>query len=44
MHISRLGERLGRLGLPSVFVLEGGFAAAALGTNAVTVIEGFEGL
>ena len=41
---SRLGERLGLLGLPTVFVLEGGYAAAALGTNAVNVIEGFEGV
>lgn len=39
---SRLGERLGRLGLPAVFVLEGGYAAAELGVNAVNVIEGFE--
>ncbi|CAN5179780.1 acetylpolyamine amidohydrolase AphB [soil metagenome] len=41
---SRLGARLGALGLPTVFVLEGGYAAAALGTNAVNVIEGFEGV
>jgi acetoin utilization deacetylase AcuC-like enzyme len=40
---TRLGERLGQLGLPTVFVLEGGYAAAALGSNAVNVIEGFEG-
>jgi acetoin utilization deacetylase AcuC-like enzyme len=40
---SRLGERLGALGLPTVFVLEGGYAEAALGTNAVNVIESFEG-
>ncbi|WP_332776242.1 histone deacetylase family protein [Polaromonas sp.] len=39
---SRLGERLGRLGLSTVFVLEGGYAAAELGVNAVNVIEGFE--
>lgn len=39
---SRLGQRLGRLGLPTVFVLEGGYAAAELGVNAVNVIEGFE--
>jgi acetoin utilization deacetylase AcuC-like enzyme len=39
---SRLGRRLGAMGLPTVFVLEGGYAAAALGTNAVNVIEGFE--
>ena len=39
----RLGQRLARLGLPTVFVLEGGYAAADLGTNAVNVLEGFEG-
>jgi acetoin utilization deacetylase AcuC-like enzyme len=38
----RIGERLARLGLPTVFVLEGGYAAAELGTNAVNVLEGFE--
>jgi acetoin utilization deacetylase AcuC-like enzyme len=38
---SRLGTRLARLGLPAVFVLEGGYAAADLGVNAVNVIEGF---
>jgi len=40
---SRLGARLKRLQLPAVFVLEGGYAAAALGTNAVDVLEAFEG-
>lgn len=39
---SRLGQVLGRLGLPTVFVLEGGYAAAELGVNAVNVVEGFE--
>ncbi len=39
---SRLGQALARLGLPTVFVLEGGYAAAELGVNAVNVIEGFE--
>ncbi|MDE2395582.1 MAG: histone deacetylase family protein [Burkholderiales bacterium] len=38
----RLGERLARLNLPTVFVLEGGYAAAELGANAVDVLEGFE--
>jgi acetoin utilization deacetylase AcuC-like enzyme len=38
----RLGARLARLGLPTAFVLEGGYAAAELGVNAVNVIEGFE--
>lgn len=39
---TRLGERLARLGIPTVFVLEGGYAAAELGTNAVNVLDGFE--
>ncbi|MGC1176092.1 histone deacetylase family protein, partial [Polaromonas sp.] len=38
----RLGRRLAALGLPTVFVLEGGYAAEALGSNAVQVIDGFE--
>lgn len=39
---TRIGERLARWGLPTVFVLEGGYAAAELGTNAVNVLDGFE--
>ena len=39
---SRLGQRLARLGLPTVLVLEGGYAAADLGLNAVRVIEAFD--
>lgn len=39
---TRVGERLARAGLPTVFVLEGGYAAAELGTNAVNVLDGFE--
>ncbi|MDB5929635.1 MAG: histone deacetylase superfamily [Polaromonas sp.] len=39
---TRLGERLGQLGLPTIFILEGGYAAAELGVNAVNVLEGFE--
>lgn len=38
----RLGRRLAALGLPTVFVLEGGYAAEALGLNAVQALEGFE--
>lgn len=38
----RLGQRLAALGLPTVFVLEGGYAAEALGTNAVEVLDGFD--
>jgi acetoin utilization deacetylase AcuC-like enzyme len=39
---TRLGVRIAGLGLPSVFVLEGGYAARELGENAAAVIEGFE--
>jgi acetoin utilization deacetylase AcuC-like enzyme len=39
---SRLGARLKRLGCPTVLVLEGGYAASELGTNAANVADGFE--
>jgi acetoin utilization deacetylase AcuC-like enzyme len=39
---TRLGERLGQIGLPTIFVLEGGYAAAELGVNAANVMDGFE--
>ncbi len=39
---TRLGARIAKLGLPTVFILEGGYAAAELGVNAVNVIDGFE--
>lgn len=38
----RLGAQLGRLGAPTIFILEGGYAAAALGDNAAAVVAGFE--
>ena len=38
---TRLGTRLARLGLPTVLVLEGGYAAVELGDNAVRVLRGF---
>ena len=37
----RVGERLGRAGLPTVFVFEGGYAVAEVGVNAVNVLQGF---
>ena len=37
-----LGQQLQRLNLPTVFVLEGGYASQALGVNAGNVIGGFE--
>lgn len=39
---TRLGARIAKLGLPTVFILEGGYAAAELGTNAVNVLDGFD--
>ncbi len=39
---NRLGKRLAHLGLPTVFILEGGYAAADLGHNVVRVVSGFE--
>lgn len=38
----RLGARLARLGLPTAFLLEGGYATRELGTNAANVLDGFE--
>jgi acetoin utilization deacetylase AcuC-like enzyme len=39
----RIGARIGRLGLPTLFVMEGGYAVAEIGINAVGVLTGFEG-
>ena len=36
-----VGADLRALGLPTVFVFEGGYAVAELGVNAVNVLEGF---
>ncbi|MTI43927.1 acetoin utilization deacetylase AcuC-like enzyme [Roseibium hamelinense] len=38
-----LGQRLSYVGVPTVFLMEGGYAVDALGTNCVNVLEGFEG-
>jgi len=35
------GRRIGALGLPTLFVLEGGYAVAEIGVNAVNVLQGF---
>ncbi len=40
---SRLGERLARPGLPTVLILEGGYASEALGVNAGNVLDAFDG-
>ena len=38
----RIGERIGHIGLPTVFVFEGGNAVPELGINVVNVLEGFD--
>ncbi len=43
VDFERLGACLAHCGLPTVFVLEGGYAAEALGHNAQQVMAGFEG-
>jgi acetoin utilization deacetylase AcuC-like enzyme len=37
------GGRIGRLGIPTLFVMEGGYAVGEIGTNTVNVLLGFEG-
>jgi acetoin utilization deacetylase AcuC-like enzyme len=37
----RVGKTLAALGVPTVFVFEGGYAVAEVGVNAVNVLEGF---
>ncbi|MGI9332543.1 MAG: histone deacetylase family protein [Gammaproteobacteria bacterium] len=39
---SRYGERLSKLGLPTLFVMEGGYAVEEIGINTVNVLSGFE--
>jgi acetoin utilization deacetylase AcuC-like enzyme len=36
----RMGERLARVGLPTVWVFEGGYAVAEVGVNAANVLQG----
>jgi acetoin utilization deacetylase AcuC-like enzyme len=37
------GARLARLGLPTLFVMEGGYAVEQIGVNAVNLLQGFAG-
>ncbi len=39
----QIGRMLATLGLPTVFVMEGGYAVAEVGVNVVNVLEGFAG-
>ena len=38
----KIGRRIARLGLPTLFVMEGGYAVEEIGINAVGVLTGFE--
>ena len=38
----KIGARIAKLGLPTLFVMEGGYAVAEIGVNAVGVLDGFE--
>ena len=38
----RLGEMIAGLGLPTLFVMEGGYAVEAIGVNVVNTLSGFE--
>ena len=40
---SEIGRRLARLPRPALFVFEGGYATDEVGSNAVAVLQGFEG-
>jgi acetoin utilization deacetylase AcuC-like enzyme len=39
---TRCGARIAKLGLPTLFALEGGYAIDAIGVNAVNVLTGYE--
>jgi acetoin utilization deacetylase AcuC-like enzyme len=41
-HYVEVGRRLAALGLPTLFVLEGGYALEVLGANVANVVAGFE--
>ncbi|MEM7497247.1 MAG: histone deacetylase family protein, partial [Pseudomonadota bacterium] len=42
-HFTRMGARIAAAGLPTLFVMEGGYAVAEVGINTVNVLTGFEG-
>jgi acetoin utilization deacetylase AcuC-like enzyme len=39
---TQYGRLIGALRIPTLFVLEGGYAVAEIGVNAVNVLQGFE--
>ncbi|MEM9761783.1 MAG: histone deacetylase family protein [Pseudomonadota bacterium] len=42
-HFTEMGARIAAAGLPTLFVMEGGYAVAEVGINTVNVLTGFEG-
>lgn len=40
-HYPQIGSRIAGLSLPTLFVMEGGYAVAEIGVNTVNVLEGF---
>ena len=38
----QIGAKIAALGVPVLFVMEGGYAIEAIGVNAVNVLKGFE--
>jgi acetoin utilization deacetylase AcuC-like enzyme len=40
----KIGRRIAKLGMPTLFVMEGGYAVEEIGINAVGVLTGFEGV
>ena len=42
-HFTQIGAVIKTLGKPMLFVMEGGYAVAEIGINAVNVLAGFEG-
>lgn len=40
---TKIGRRIARLGLPTVWVMEGGYAVEAIGANVINCLEGFAG-
>jgi acetoin utilization deacetylase AcuC-like enzyme len=41
---TQYGRLIGALRIPTLFVLEGGYAVAEIGVNAVNALQGFEAL
>ena len=39
----RYGATIGALNLPTLFIMEGGYAVEEIGLNAVNVLQGYEG-